>query len=480
MSSKNWTRRQLLMGTGVALSLPWLETFSPRSARAQAQAAPKRYISLYFPNGSADFWKPTGTASAWNLSPILEPLTPMKARVTVLGNVGNYSPWGINSTLSPSHSNNCATAWTGVKANGPNNANSSISIDQAIGNQLAAANGGKPPTVLHSLQVGLSTLNSYFDGLPGPHSQSISWKSASEPLYKTVSPQAVFDHLVAGGLPMGTGGTTMPDPLAERRRLLKKSALDYILENATSLQTKVSTSDRARLDQFLSSVRTLETRVADPAMQVSTNLTCSPVTRPTETFGVMSTPPGYNRGAHATLMIDLVVMAIRCDVTRVISFMLDDARSDFVYDFIKERLFTIMGSTPGTAPVQGYHGLQHAGNTNNGFATITWWNVERANELATKLAAITEGGAGNVLDNSVIHFMSGMHGGNHDGLDLPLVLIGSGGGVLKTGQYLSFPSVKNLQDVHLTVLQKVFGSPVPQFGVPLGGYTAGIVPEILA
>ena len=95
-----------------------------------------------------------------------------------------------------------------------------------------------------------------------------------------------------------------------------------------------------------------------------------------QTYGVGNAPAGYNRGAHATLMIDLVVMALQCDITRVVSFMLDDARSDFVYDFITERKFTATGSTPGTAPVGGYHGLQHAGETNNGFATIGWWNCE--------------------------------------------------------------------------------------------------------
>src|SRR5258706_10227531 len=98
----------------------------------------------------------------------------MKARVTVLGNVGNYSPWGINSTLSPSHGNNCATAWTGVKASGTGSVNSGTSIDQAIAQQLTAALGKVTP--LDSLQVGLSTLDSYTDGLPGMHSRSISWK----------------------------------------------------------------------------------------------------------------------------------------------------------------------------------------------------------------------------------------------------------------------------------------------------------------
>ena len=72
--------------------------------------------------------------------------------------------------------------------------------------------------------------------------------------------------------------------------------------------------------------------------------------RPSLSVAVNALPPGYNRGTHAQLMIDLVVMAFQCDITRVVSFMLDDARSDFVYNFIKVRNFTNTGSTPGTAP----------------------------------------------------------------------------------------------------------------------------------
>ncbi len=75
--------------------------------------------------------------------------------------------------------------------------------------------------------------------------------------------------------------------------------------------------------------------------------------------------------------------------------------------------------------------------------------------------------------------MSGMHGGNHDGLDLPLVLIG-GGGVLKLNQYMNLTPARNLQDMHLTILQKVYGSPMKSFGTPIGGYTTGLIPEILA
>ncbi|HMJ15950.1 MAG TPA: DUF1552 domain-containing protein [Polyangiaceae bacterium] len=470
MSSNRVTRRTVLRGLGITLALPWLETLAPRTASAQSAAAIKRYVMLYFPNGTADFWRPgaAGEGDSWKLSPILEPLAPVKRYLTVLGNVANYSPFGGH--VEPSHSNLGASTWTCVKPSGNGNANNGVSVDQLIARQI----GGK--NALSSIQVGLSTLDSSADGLPGQHSRSMSWKSPTEPLYKTVNPQAVFDRLVSG-IPAANGAP--PDPLAERRRALKKSALDYVLQGANDLQRKLSTSDKLRLDQFLTSARSLEKRVAAPAMQVPV-AACTPGSRPPSSYAVGNVPENYNRDAHADLMIELVTMAIRCDITRVVSFMLDDARSDFVYDFIKERTFTDTGSTPGTRSVAGYHGLQHAGDRNNGFATIGWWNAQKAASLAQKLMAIQDGTGGNALDNTVITFASGMKGGNHDGRNLPIALIGGGGKtgsgtVLKTDRYVAFGSEQRLADVHLTLLQKVFGCPESSFGA-----SAGIIPDLLA
>jgi Protein of unknown function (DUF1552) len=493
-----WTRRQMLKGAGVALSLPWLETLAPR--KAHAAGAAKRYMSLYFPNGAAfGYWPPSGSGTSLTLSPILAPLEPNKAKALILGNVGNYSPWGGH--IEPSHGHNMATAWTGVRAstaagvntgNGDTYVNSSISVDQQIASTIIAANAGKSPTPLSSLQVGLSTLDSYTDGLPGAHSRSISWKSTTEPLYKITSPQAVFQHLMAGGFPSGGSNMSAPDPAAARRVALKKSALDYIAESSSSLKTRLSRTDTVRLDQFLTSVKTLETRVLANNMPGTSVAGCNPpATPPTQVYNVGSVPPDYSRGTHATLMIDLVVLAFQCDMTRVVSFMLDDARSDYAYTFMKQRAFTATGSTPTANNVTaGYHGLQHAANydTDNGFATMGWWNVDRANELVTKISAISDGAGGSAMDNTVIHLMSGMHGGNHDSLNLPLVLLGSGGGVLKQGQYLNFPATgpmnsgKNLQDIHLTIINRVFGGSLTQFGKAQGAFagTTGVVNEILA
>jgi hypothetical protein len=107
MKSTKWTRRQVLKGAGIALSVPWLETFAAKKAHAAGEV--KRYLSVYFPNGTANtYWKPGGQGTSMTLSPILQPLEPNKSKVLVLGNVGNYSPW--NGHIEPSHGHNSATA----------------------------------------------------------------------------------------------------------------------------------------------------------------------------------------------------------------------------------------------------------------------------------------------------------------------------------------------------------------------------------
>jgi hypothetical protein len=490
------SRRTMLRGSGVALALPWLESLAPRTARGQAAATArrKRYISMFYPHGGVPYYWPAapGVGDEWQLSSVMEPLAPLKSKIAVLGGVGNYSPWGGH--VEPSHGNVCAATWTCVKANGPMNANSGTSVDQVIAKTIGGA------TPLASLQVGLSTLDSYTEGNPGQHSRSISWSDPGTPLYKMISPQAVFDRLVGpnAATPTATANGDAPDPMAERRRALRQSALDYVMASTASLKTRVSRGDQARLDKFLTSVRALEQRVAAPAMQVSSPGSCSVIPRPTEVYAVGQSnattleqyagdapPVGYDRGHHADLMIDLIVMALQCDTTRVVSFMVDDERSDFVYDFVPGRSFTATTSTLNPSlTVAGFHGLQHCDVYNNGWLSIIHWIMQKGAQLASRLDAIKDDDGSSILDNTVITLASSMHSSNHDTLDLPIILLGGGGGVLKQNVYQRWPSTTppELADLHLMLMQKVYGCPDTSFGQAMGSIRTGLSQptEILA
>jgi hypothetical protein len=128
---------------------------------------------------------------------------------------------------------------------------------------------------------------------------------------------------------------------------------------------------------------------------------------------------------------------------------------------------------------------------NDGFATITWWMMAQLNDLITKISAIREG-AGSAFDNTIIYAGSGMHGSNDDGLNVPVVIAGTGGGVFKTGRALHLAGGstvtgnkaelgKNMQDVHLTILNKVFGGTLKEFGVAMSNYPSqGVLTDLLA
>jgi hypothetical protein len=456
MSQGRISRRTVLRGAGVALALPWLESLAPRAARGQAAAPPRSFIAMTFPSGVAEYWKPTttGTGDAWSLSPILAPLAPVKPFVNVLQNVGNYGPFGGHVEPANSHLSaallTCAAPQASMTA--PNGVVVGTSVDQVVAQALT---GG---TALDSLQVGLSTLDSYTDGLPGACSRSISWSSPTQPTFKVINPQAVFDQIVtAGGASISPAGSA----LNAARRAKNTSILDHVTSHATTVRGRLGQSDRLVMDQFLASVRALETSIqAQPA--------CIVGTRPTESIvDNKPYPAGYDRDTHADIMIDLVVMALACDVTRIVSFMLDDARSDFVYDFLTTRRFTATGSTPGSGVVAGYDGLTHAGDMNDGWATVNFWFVDKLSLLCQKLLATPVGGS-TLLDNTAIFFGSEMHGGNNDALDLPILTVGKGGGTLKTNQCIDFAQTarqtERLANLHLTFMRGVFGLPNATFG----------------
>lgn len=475
-SNRHLSRRTLLRGAGVCLALPLLESLAPR---ARAQAAPtKRLLALYFPNGAAAAYFPPqgiGRGGAWKLSPILEPLAPLKTKLAVISNLENYSPFGETPSVEPSHSRLCGAFLTcedsdRVRKEQKVEPVNAVSMDQLLAQRMQ--------TPLRSLQLGLSTLNSYEDGRHGALSRSISWASATEPLYKEINPQAVFDRLIASG----RTASGSPDPAAqraaERRKALRLSALDFVLESAHGLAPRLGREDKPRLDQFLTSVRELEQRV-EAFTAATGGASCEAVTRPTQAYA-LNVSNGYNRGTHASIMNDLIVMALRCDVTRVITHMLDDARSDFVYDHLTQRKFSASGSSEGSGKVAGYHGLQHAGDSNDGFATINRWLTEQVAALCMKLDAISEGD-GSLLDHTIVLYGGSMRGSDHKGNALPFALLG-GTGWLRADQHLKFadtPRDRPLRDLYFTVLNGYFGLGLPSFGHSALGAPNRLIDELL-
>lgn len=475
------SRRNVLRGLGVGLALPWLESLSPEPALAQAATSPtKRYLLCYFPCGTANFWNPQGEGpgSAWTLSALMEPLAAHKQYLQVLTNVGQEELYNAGRNPNPSHSLYAAPSFSCTVPDTKLPIIGGPTVDQVIASSI----GGASP--FKSLQLGCATMVSSADGRHPSMTRSISWAASDQPLYKEVNPQAVFDSLVTQLAP-GGGASAENQALAQMRKERDLSVLDYVIKDATSLQSKLSISDRRRLDQFLSSVREVEGRVKlqGTGMPASTKTYARPTlsASQSERRGTdASDPMGYSRNDHAELMNDLIAMAFETDLTRVISHMLDDARSDYHYQFLKQRSFANGTSTE--LPDQldsvqsggelGYHGLSH--NNPQGFATVNYWLVQKFASLLDRLTTPTQADGKSVLDDTIILFMSGMKGSGHELVELPVVLA-SGGTVLKKDYRTTFSGQARLADLHLTLMQAGFGMDIQKFG-----YSGGTLPQILA
>lgn len=460
-------RRALLGAGGAVLALPWLEAFAPRTARGQAAVTPRRFLPISFPCGVPDFWWPgaPGAGQDFVLTSVLAPFAPIKDRLLLLGGVENGSAFNADgsSSVEPSHgrlSGGFLTCVDGRAAAGQANVPypseyNGTSLDQ----QLVKTRADTTP--LGSWQVGLSTTESYCDGIPCSYSRSISWADPRTPLYKTIDPQLAFEQL------FGPNGAA-----PARGSSRDKSVIDAVLASSKALDGKLGVNDRQTLDRYLTSLRQVEQDL---------RIDCDVPKRPTLTarYGLANGQEGYDRGAHFDVMNRLIALAFQCDITRVISYMLDDERSDFVFDNLEERTFTKTSSAPNVGiRCSSWHGGGQNGPQETTWSTIQWWHNQKVTELCQLLAALPEG-EGSVLDNTVVLYGSCMHGADHSATNLPIALIASPQ-ALQTNRYHVFGGPTPLRDVYFTLLNGVFGLDVPSFGNNLTGAPQRLLTEVLA
>ncbi len=497
------SRRHVLRAAGVALALPWMESLNAPLGHAADAAAPKRFIPVYFPNGaSVLWWKTTGSGAgaSWKLSPLLSAFEPVKKKMQLVRQLGNFSWRSDLLTMSPawntyrerndfcgvckmpagafvvpSHSRdpsallNCIDGDTYRASRGQNAATSPLNgetVDQLLARSLPQA------TPIASMQLGLLDGIGSLDERHSAMSRNMSWSKEGTPLGKDLDPKRVFDRLVASG---AGASNADPDAAAEaaRRRALDLSALDGLSSSATALQARLGKSDRERLDQFLTGVRELEVKVARvPSDTTGGASSCTPITLPADMKA---------NDTRAHVMNDLIVMALQCDVTRIITYMLDNSRSDLVYSWVPRRDWDKDGAAIGGS-CTAYHESQHHTGISPDFASITRWHIEVAADLLKKLDAVEDAAGGSLLDNSLVMFASDMHHGDHASFDLPMALFG-GGGTFRQDQMVSLPEaiedMRQLRDVYFTVLNAYFGLGVQSFGSDLRGVPNQLMTELL-
>lgn len=439
------SRRTFLRGAGAAIALPMLEAMLPRGPRGAAYASefevPRRLLYYFVPNGMhMPSWTPTTAGADFALPLILEPLAPYREDVLVLTRLSNRA--GID-TVAGDHARGtaaCLTARTAGRSE--SDLSLGISVDQVAANAIGRH------TRWPSLQLGLDTdspLGQCDSGYSCAYSNNISWADADTPLPKITSPYVLYERL------FGTDTEGLDDRAVARRRLYRQSVLDLALEDAASLHSRLGSADRAKLDEYFTAVRELETRLDS----VGDTSACGTLEIPNS---VVSDPT-----LHAQLMNELMVMALRCDQSRIFSFMLGNGGSP--------RMFAFLG-------VFGlHHEISHHQDREENFRmleTIDRWEMEQFAHLIGLMKASTEADGQSLLDHSLVCLTSEIGDGNaHNHDHIPTLLCGRGGGAVRPGRHVVYETEQPIARLYVSMLQAA-GVEVETFGVDGDGPIDGL------
>lgn len=422
------SRRTVLRGLGTAVALPLLDAMAPRTAFGAATsnaAAPRRMAFLYVPNGiKMSDWTPKAEGADFELPAILQPLASFKDDLLVLTGL-TADKARPNGDGPGDHARAAAAFLTGCQPRKTGGADIKVGVSV---DQFAAARIGDQ-TRLPSLEIGIErTLQagSCDSGYACVYSHTLSWRSENTPVPKEMDPRAVFERLFS---------TRPNDPDRLKRNRLRSSVLDSVTAEASSLKSRLGLADQRKLDEYLTSVRDIELRIARSEK-------LPPAQPPEGTVKPEGLPASVPE--HLKLMCDLLVLAFRTDVTRVCTFMLANEGSNRPYPFI--------------GVSDGHHDLSHHQNDPKKLAKIREINLFHMKQFAYilgQLKSIREGER-TLLDNCMIAYGSGNSDGNrHNHNDLPILLAGKGGGTLKTGRHLRFADNTPLNNLWLSMLDRV-------------------------
>jgi hypothetical protein len=428
------TRRGFLGGAGTIVTLPLLESLLPRAARAQSSAAPVRLLFWYAPCGIVmEEWTPAAPGALTTLPRILAPLWESAGELTVLTDLANDA--AIVENMPGHHARGTASYLTcqTISYTADANIQNGISADQVAANHLQGQ------TAYKSLELGTTagaSVGACDSGYSCAYSNNISWADTDTPNPKLTDPALVFDRLFAGSDPRLTAAE------AAKREAWRSSVLDHVLEEAAALRVKLGSSDQLRLDEYMTGVRELETRIqAAPPAEGE----CAPGVRP---------PIGLEYPTMVRMMSDLTVLALECDLTRVVTFMLGNAASTNSFDFIG-----VSGA---------HHELSHHQDDATKIESLTQineWEIGELAYLVNRLRQTADLDGSSMLDNSIVFFSSEVSDGNgHFHFDLPVLLAGRGGGVITPGEHRVLPNRTPIANLYLTMLSAV-GVPNTTFGL---------------
>ncbi len=415
-------RRKFLTGLAASISLPQMTSLAGSTASSVAKA-PSRLAFVYIPNGvNLKEWKPAlGSNDAFKLSPSLSPLNPFKEKIQVISGL-DHDKAKSNGDGAGDHARASATFLTGCQAKktAGSNIRNGISVDQIAARQIGHH------TKLASLE--LSTIKarksgSCDSGYSCIYQHNISWRDESTPMPAEYDPRSAFEKIFGSG-------DFKADALRQARR---KSILDFVGEDAKKLQKKLSTEDRIKLDEYLTSIREVEVKI-----EKSENFK--------ELYPIEAKPDGIPNSyeLHICAMFDVMALAFKTDSTRIASFMLAGEGSN--------KSFSNLGVNG------GHHAISHHRHSPDKLRQIAQIDQFYTQQLAYFLNSLqqTKEGDGSLLDNTMVVYGSCIGDGNrHNHTDLPIILAGGGGGrdMIKSNRHFSAPDGTPLTNLYLSLLE---------------------------
>ncbi len=431
--TKTLPRRTVLRGLGATVALPLLDAMHPAFS-LRGRAAPgrvARFQAFYVPNGMAiPYWKPKGEGTGYELSPILGPLASFKDQMIVLS--------GLNASWNYIHAGASGSFLTGTTRGGTNEIEiiADVSMDQLLARHF------QDETQVPSLQLSLDPPNNAgacTGNLSCVYTHTLSWRSPTLPLPTESNPRAVFETL------FGDSGTT--DRKARAARLRQhKSLLDSVGDKLAALRRELGPGDQTKMEEYTEAIRDVERRIEKAEEQ--SDLELPTLEQP------QGAPSDFED--HYDLMMDLQVLALQSDLTRVIAFMIGKEQSARPY--------------PQIGVPEAHHPLSHHNDDPTLVAHMSKINAYHTalfSRYLEKLRA-TPDGDGTLLDNITILYGSGLSNSTrHSGIDLPLMLAGGGAGRLPSGRHIRYTDEPSMANLLVTLMDKM-GVPVERIGGSTG------------
>ncbi len=422
ITRKSLPRRTFLKGVGASLALPLLDAMVPAATAARRVSAlnARRLSYVFMPMGCDESrWTPRSEATLDLLSPILDSLAPVKQNLTVLTNME------LRPAYPGSHATSNSSFLSAAKAK------VTESTDYYLGttaDQVAAQEIGHH-TQLPSLELAMDlmqTVGQCDNGYACVYQNNLSWSTPTTPLPAEAHPRIVFENL------FGEGGTP-----AERRAALKERAslLDGIAEDMRRLSRGLGAKDRARVSDYLDSIREVERRIKKAELDAKDD-PLPDLDRP------MGVPAAY--ADHARLMFDLQRLAFQGDITRIITFQIARETSNRTY--------------PEIGVPDPHHPLSHHGDDPDKIARMAKINTLHVSLFAEHLEQMqnTPEGDGSLLDHTLLLYGSGIGNPNvHNHTNLPILVAGGAADGMKGNRHIRYHKPTPLANLHLTLLDKM-------------------------